>query len=336
MDRILSPRHLDHPALNNLREYHKSSYVHKKAYQTHREKVADEAYADEALQMHWFETMKKALEEIDQVFKLTRAPEGFTFLDVGCCPGGFSSYILNANPNARGTGLSLPVSQGGHSYLLEPNFRSRFKLIWGDINAYQLAPPYVVSDPRLVPLPLTPASHPDGFNLVLLDGHPLRREGSDVHSIGDRLLISQLIIGLTVITRGGTIVTKLSRPERTITAQLLWLFDALCKDLRTWKPVCIHAPQGTFYAIAHGVGYGDLAARHPQILNGLQSLWIELRYADQGRGRRLREGDLDFVIPEAALELTYVDRLKQLSAHLWDVQEKAWAGWHQQTIGGLQ
>lgn len=38
----------------------------------------------------------------------------FQFMDVCCCPGGFSEYFLLTVPHARGVGLSLPTELGGH------------------------------------------------------------------------------------------------------------------------------------------------------------------------------------------------------------------------------
>jgi hypothetical protein len=235
---------------------------------------------------------------------------------------------LNANSNAVGTGLSLPVAAGGHAFLLEPELQNRYTLIWGDLNKYQLGP-FSLADPSLVSFPVNPHSHPNGFALVLLDGHPLRTAAAnhEFYLVSDRLLIAQLIVGLTAIVRGGTIVIKLSAPERIVTAQLLWLFDELCADVRTWKPVCIHGPRSTFYAIAHGVGYGKGSSRYTQVLAGLKMLWVDLGYSSGGMGRRLQEGDLDFIIEEELLQTVWLDRLTELSAHLWDVQAQAWKGW---------
>jgi len=43
------------------------------------------------------------------------------FLDLGCCPGGFTSYILSNNPSA---GISSEIETGGHRFLLEDRRRS--------------------------------------------------------------------------------------------------------------------------------------------------------------------------------------------------------------------
>ncbi|KAJ6627994.1 hypothetical protein B0H10DRAFT_2210083 [Mycena sp. CBHHK59/15] len=92
----------------------------------------------------------------------------FRFLDLGCCPGGFASYILGKNPRASSVGISLPTESGGHSCLLEEENFLRFELHWADLTQYQLGPTFI-HDPLLQSFPV--ARGP--FDLVLIDGHPL-------------------------------------------------------------------------------------------------------------------------------------------------------------------
>jgi hypothetical protein len=67
-----------------------------------------------------------------------------------CCPGGFSLYILSKNTNAYGVGLSLPVSSGGHSFLIEEDLQLHLDLHLADITTYQLGP---YQHPNLQSLP---------------------------------------------------------------------------------------------------------------------------------------------------------------------------------------
>ncbi|KAI0683732.1 hypothetical protein BC835DRAFT_1515545 [Cytidiella melzeri] len=339
MQAVLSTASVGDPTLRKLDRYRKRYLEQPQniAQRAHQQRLADNASNDSALQQNWFQSMKEAFREMDDVFKLTDSPHGFQFLDVGCCPGGFASSILEANPRVTGTGLSLEVFKGGHEFLLEDQYQIRFELFWGDINKYQLGYRPIHNH---VPLPISPVNRPSGFALILLDGHPLRtavdagQATSHVHSIGDRLLISQLIIGLTTVTRGGTIIVKLSRPERLITSQLMWMFDMFAHDVRTWKPVCIHATRGTFYLIARGMGYGELA-QHAGMYDGVLLRFKELWDKMASSGRRLLEHDLDFIVQRATLEGSYARRLRQLSAHLWAVQEAAWKAWRQQVENGF-
>src|SRR5262245_32273298 len=116
--------------------------------------------------------MKNVLEEVDQALRCIPEMCPIRFLDVGCvstirsystfviigcffpscrcCPGGFSSYILNKNVHSTGVGISLDVESGGHAFLLEENLRPRLELKLTDLTRYQLGPAPVM-DPLLQP-----------------------------------------------------------------------------------------------------------------------------------------------------------------------------------------
>lgn len=234
--------------------------------------------------------------------------------------------------------MSLDVESGGHAFMLEEEFRDRFELLWGDVIRYQLGP-YPINDPALKPLPLiSPAYAP--FDLVLIDGHPLRTLGKNddmrFFTKADQLLISQLIIGLCAVSlAGGTVVMKLSKPERVVTSQLMYLFDVLSLSVQTWKPVCMHATQDTFYLVAKGFGLGAERYRLPQIMHRLMSLWVELVYGNKGVGRRLQDGDLDFIVDAEVLKHQYAARHRKLSQHIWMVQAQSIQGLKQARANGF-
>jgi hypothetical protein len=239
-----------------------------------------------------------------------------------CCPGGFSSYILNKNPRAEGVGISLPVESGGHAFLLEEHLRPRFELTLADLTRYELG---YEEDGRLQPFPFPPR-----FDLVLLDGHPLRTATSHNAWNGDCLLMSQFIICLQSISKSGTIVVKLSKPERLVTRQLLYMLDVLSLSLACWKPVCLHATRPTFYAVAKGVGLGRQGHRASELLLQLKMLWMELTYGGTGSsGRKIANGDLDFIISDADLQRTYMSRFQQLARPIWMVQAMSLQGWYE-------
>ena len=245
-----------------------------------------------------------------------------------CCPGGFSSYILSKNLRSTGTGISLPTQDGGHEFLLEENLRSRLDLNFTDLTTYQLGPTFI-NDPRLNPLPFNANTH--RCDLVLLDGHPLRPSTQSSHDhqmMSNLLLISQLIIGLQAITTSGTIVMKLAKPERKVTAKIMYMLDMLSIHLASWKPVCMHATRDTFYIVAKGVGYGKQGYRLQDWLNRLKWLWVDMKYGPMFASKRLlNDADLDFIVSNLELETIFRDRLQQLSAHIWQVQVSSLKGW---------
>lgn len=198
-----------------------------------------------------------------------------------------------------------------------------------DITYYQLGVA-TIDDPRLKPFPFDPFGVQRPFDMVLLDAHPLRTSAGSTFHNGDRLLISQLIFCLQAISMSGTIVMKLSKPERVVTAKILYMLDKLSLSLACWKPVCMHATRATFYAVAKGVGYGRQGYRLPHLLYGLKMLWTSLTYGGvAGSGRQINSADFNFIVDDVELRITFGDRLQRLSEPIWLVQEKSFRGWVQ-------
>jgi len=238
-----------------------------------------------------------------------------------CCPGGFSSYILSKNPKANGTGISLPVEDGGHELSLEERHRLRFNLFSSNLTYYQLGPS-IIDDHRLQHLPFQLSGR--SFDVVLLDGHQLRTQASAMPWDSDRLLISQLIIGLRSVKEGGTIIMKLPLPHKPVAARILYLFTMISSSLIGWKPTSMHANRGTFYAVAKGVGSGQNGSKTPMILQALKNLWVSLTFGgEEGSGRFMVPEDLDFLVSLEDLVSHHLDWLTTLGTPLWKVQGTA-------------
>ncbi|KZP11217.1 hypothetical protein FIBSPDRAFT_756993 [Athelia psychrophila] len=284
--------------------------------------------ADPQLNDVWFRKMKVIFNEIDAKSGcISLAEQPLNFLDLGCCPGGFSSYILTQNPTATGLGISLDVSKGGHTFMLERNLQSRYNLLFADLTYFALGPP---SSPSSSASALPPQIKDRQFSLIILDGHLLRNQEGVRPWDYYRLLIAQFVIGLQGLRDRGTLVVKLSRPDTVRTAKLLYMLDGLSgsNGLVTCKPRSMHASRGTFYAVARNVGHGRIPIS--AMLEGLQNLWQDLTYGgSDGRGRFLEEEDLDFIVTTENLvggpdiPNGYLDRLVELASDVWIGQADA-------------
>ncbi|KAF9557365.1 hypothetical protein CPC08DRAFT_725113 [Agrocybe pediades] len=247
-----------------------------------------------------------------QGLKYRAIPRGkLYFLDLGCSPGGFSSYILGKNRRSIGCGISLPVAEGGHEFCLEDRLRSRYTLFSANITYYALAPA-AMNDARFFPLPAEVGSRE--FDLVLLDGHQLRTQVGRLPWDRDRLLVSQIIIALQSVKAGGTIIIKLPMPHKVISAKIVYMFRLISGIVQ----------RGTFYLVAREVGGKEEAGlNQATFLRALRRLWTELTFGgENGEGRFLKAKDLDFMVTTDALIEEHVDWLVGFGKPLWEVQEE--------------
>ena len=234
--------------------------------------------------------------------------------------------MLRKNYRARGLGISLEEEKGGHKYLLgrERNFRKRHELVSANLTYFQLGPTTILDTDKLQPLPDSFVSKI--FDLCILDAHQLRWQKDAERWDGRRLAISQIILALKGIKQGGTLVMKLSRPDHLYSARILWMLNQVSTELQTCKPLTMHRNRGSFYAVALGVGLGKVGYALPSFVHAFQKLWVELTFGgEDGRGRWMTEEDLNFLISEEDLALSFADRLIQLGRPVWFIQAQALA-----------
>ncbi|KAK0216335.1 hypothetical protein IW262DRAFT_212081 [Armillaria fumosa] len=307
---------LDH--LTRLKRKGQRAPVIQQYFRNQRE-VADNA--DMGLSEAWLKKMKKIMGQIDDHVQWCVPFSGrpFRFLDLGCCPGGFSTYILKKNKQSTGVGISLDPADGGHPYLIEQSLRDRHTIVFADLTLFQLGP-QMISSPffnfRTLPEDLTTRQ----FDLALLDAHHLRTQAA---SSSDLLAISQIVVALSSIKFGATVVMKLANPESWYTVRMLFFLDVLSSSLTVHKPYAMHRNQGTFYAIAKGVGGKSERQRFlsHNLLPEFQKLWVELRSAN-GVGRSLVPKDLNFIISDEQVK-GYASRLAELCGPVWKMQSAA-------------
>ncbi|KAK0476987.1 hypothetical protein IW261DRAFT_1566452 [Armillaria novae-zelandiae] len=266
--------------LTRLKQKGQRAPVIQQYFQNQRQ-VADNADLD--LSEAWLKKMKKIMGQIDDHSSPHWSWDTIAKHDeISCCPGGFSTYILKKNKQSTGVGISLDPAEGGHPYLIEQNLRDRHTIIFADLTLFQLD--------------LTTRQ----FDLALLDAHHLRTQAA---SSSDLLAISQVVVALSSIKFGATVVMKLSHPES-------------CR-------MPMHRNQGTFYAIAKGVGGKSERQRFlsHNLLPEFQKLWAELRSAN-GVGRSLVPKDLNFIISDEQVK-GYASRLAELCGPVWKMQSAA-------------
>ncbi|SJL17457.1 uncharacterized protein ARMOST_21008 [Armillaria ostoyae] len=300
--------------LNRLRRMGNESPIMDRHYDTQRN-TADNA--DKKTERAWYFRMRQIMEEIDRFCPVCVVNDrDFRFLDLGCCPGGFSSYVLDKNPRATGFGISLSPQEGGHSFLMDENLLDRYSIMFANMARFELGPN---SDLDSLPIPA------ESFDLVIMDAHHLRNQP---HMAAHKVYISQLILGLKAVKTGGSIVLKLHRIESDYSARLLYLLDKVSWEIKTFKPMTMHRERGSFYVIVRGVGLdrrGRPSVERQTLLQhaveSFRTLWVNL--GEEGSERSVVVEDLNFIITVDELVREYTYRLGCLGRKVWEIQIRA-------------
>ncbi|KIO30246.1 hypothetical protein M407DRAFT_225086 [Tulasnella calospora MUT 4182] len=261
----------------------------------------------------WCKTYCKSMHNMNRQMKFI--PDGpFNFLDLGCAPGGYSKCILETNPRSVGTGVCLPVQDGGYLFMLPKYMRARYTVHYADMTKYNLRK----GEPKgyAYPPPFQPAS----FDLVIADAHPLHTREFNAR-VPHVLLVTQLIIAINAVKEGGTIFIKLSKPASFTTASVLYLMDSICSSLETIKPRTVHRNRGTFYTIARGVQRGEVLKGYLDVLHQMRRDLLN-SVLDSGSVPSVYER----ITTLARLKECYIPRLIELGTPVWEVQREhlAW------------
>lgn len=198
-------------------------------------------------------------------------------LDTSMAPGAFAQYFLSQNPRATVDGLSLPVESGGHSMLLRsanqmlrvrprPQDKDAVNIAWTDVTLHPIFLPHGKEFPEEFPdksafennqpLPQhlqSPPSKPSDrvYDIVISDGTYLRNhEHAQLRPWeAGRLLVCQLILGLSFVKPGGSVLILLHHLEAWNTFATAYNLSKIA-NIRLYKPEWAHAIRSSFYLIA--------------------------------------------------------------------------------------
>jgi len=196
--------------------------------------------------------------------------DGFRFLDLGCAPGGFSSYLLNDPRCKAGFGVTLPSVSGGFPMRLRsPNFL----LQQGDL--FEIGVSDVVAS---------------DINILICDAQYLRnniswddkyrgvRCRSKQHGVW-ALLLKQFWLGLSRLQTGGILIFRFGwrdpGPEdpatiwyKKMTLRLFSLLNDLFENVKEIKSDYFNALQSSFYVCCTNFSAERFAARQVAKLLG--------------------------------------------------------------------
>ncbi|KAH7318007.1 hypothetical protein B0J17DRAFT_724302 [Rhizoctonia solani] len=260
------------------------------------------------------------------------------FLDIGCCPGGYSRFVMDTCPNATGMGISLSIPNGGHGLAIPEHLLPRFDLRLEDLTLFDLAPDWPdkpALSTELKPIPFTRNT----FDLVICDAHYRQRQ-----PINDprpwswtRLLISQLLLALYGVYPGGRLLLTLWRIESPLTAQILLALNRISAGTYTLKS-SLHEMRPSFYLLALGVRTN--CPEYTTLLYALKKLWWIVTFGEEGgQGRDVKWVEKEMISPwEDVMSPAGLAVITRLGTPVWDIQGDAILGFLQSRgidTGGL-
>eukprot|EP00929_Paragymnodinium_shiwhaense_P094080 TRINITY_DN544_c0_g1_i1.p1 TRINITY_DN544_c0_g1~~TRINITY_DN544_c0_g1_i1.p1 ORF type:complete len:544 (+),score=123.58 TRINITY_DN544_c0_g1_i1:131-1762(+) len=176
-------------------------------------------------------------------------PEGFKFLDLGCAPGGFSSFLLDDPRCKAGFGVTLPSLSGGFPVRVRrPNFFLQqgdlFEIGFNDLLASKVN--VCICDAQYL-----------RNNISWDDKYKGVRCRSKQHGVW-ALLCKQMWLGLSKLETGGIIIFRFgwrdpgdhcpaTRWYKKMTVRLFTILHDLFDEVRDVKSDYFNALQSSFY-----------------------------------------------------------------------------------------
>ncbi|KAJ3091095.1 hypothetical protein HK102_001728, partial [Quaeritorhiza haematococci] len=202
-----------------------------------------------------------ALEQVDAKTGGTiKAGRFEKFLDLGAAPGGFSRYLLESNPLAKGVGVTLPAEDGGLPLVIDSSpvlsDPTRYKWIARDVTDHpeDIRFDFNEQDPaprstsvELVDLVVAGCIYRDHETSDPNRSSPPTRDSTIPRQ---RLTVSQLLCALLNLSQGGTLVMVSNTKPFLLHIEVLVLLRSLFTQLTPVKPTVLHTVRSSYYLVA--------------------------------------------------------------------------------------
>ncbi|KAJ1302122.1 hypothetical protein OPQ81_000951 [Rhizoctonia solani] len=300
-----------------LRDQGNESSKVDKHFENEREKIRKSNNVERSFVI----VFEKAMENMNHAVWI---PRTYSFLDLGCAPGGFSRYLLRKNKRAHGIGISLPSEKGGYGFgITQSDYLARYEIHRADLTTFDLAPNIpkpMTSTHHYPPLPFEPRSR----DLVVCDAQWVPNPDNLNRPWNwTRLIISQLLIAFYAVSPGGSIFIRLSCVERTLTGRILLALCRISDLVRTVKPTQFQTIRSSFYVLAQRV--------HPQsdeskeLVAALEGLWYTMTFeGENGYGRDISaEEEESITKDEEMLSEKGLSTIVHLGTPIWEIQYDA-------------
>ncbi|KAI2640975.1 hypothetical protein GGS21DRAFT_487301 [Xylaria nigripes] len=202
-------------------------------------------------------TIGQEIHDCTGVFQIKPSASGPPkILDMCMAPGAFLQVAMQQNPQAHARAFTLPVENGGHRVLMQPNPNIIIKpldvtMLAADMGVNVIPPTHPDAN-NFLPQELYPD---DLFDLAICDGQVLRthtRASYRESQESARLALTQLTIALEHIRPGGTILILTHKIESWRSVMILHMLSKF-SVLKVHKPKSGHVTRSSCYIVAFDV-----------------------------------------------------------------------------------
>lgn len=168
--------------------------------------------------------------ELFNAFDSINNNKNITFIDICSAPGIYSKYLLDKYNNISGTGLSLPIEQGGVSYIIKDD---RYKKIYTNI----LEEEY---------------NDDTKYDLGIGSCVSYKNNSSRAFLNNMELIIKSLMIILSRLKVDGNMIINLTMKNIELTFNIINYLNKMFKNFKLWKPKYIWQTKYSFYYFGYG------------------------------------------------------------------------------------
>ncbi|EED82245.1 predicted protein [Postia placenta Mad-698-R] len=171
------------------------------------------------------------------------------FLDLGCSPGGFSSWLLKNNPGVEGVGITLPDERSQFPLQIDPAFLT--------IGKYQVRYADIIDIVSVSPgdgaLPIIESKHSlrQPYDLVIAGAFPTMQD-STPWGYRTQLLVAQVFLIIANTAPGGSAIVLIKTKPILLHLDIIGLLRQAFDSISAHKAGKLHAVRSSCYLVCRG------------------------------------------------------------------------------------
>ncbi|PCH37040.1 hypothetical protein WOLCODRAFT_128005 [Wolfiporia cocos MD-104 SS10] len=179
------------------------------------------------------------------------------FLDLGCSPGGFSSWLLKNNKGVRGVGITLAADEeGGFPFHVDPSLcaKTKYRVRYEDVIQLAMTSVSVDKNP-VVPIRDNPSIDTDDqtatYDLIIA-GAFFTLQGHIKWWNRAQLTLSQLLLVVSNLAQGGSGIFVVNTKPSLVILDVVGVLRRCFTSVLAQKGGRLHAQRSSCYLVCRG------------------------------------------------------------------------------------